>query len=162
NLFSYTCAFSIVAALGGARRTVSVDASLAALERGRAGFALAGIDLGREHLFVGEDAFSWLAKAAKKEPERFDVISVDPPSCSATKKRRFVAESDYGELVALAAALVAPGGRIVACCNHRGMSRQKLRRLVHDGARAARREVVQLKDLPDAPDFPAVGGRDPH
>lgn len=161
NLFAYTCAFSVVAALGGAKRTVSVDASLAALERGRRGFELAGLELGRDHVFVGEDAFTWLVKSAKKE-ERFDLVILDPPSYSSTKKRRFVAESDYDELVALAAAVVAPGGRILACCNHRGMARQKLRRLVHEGARAAKREVVQLKDLPDAPDFPGAAGRDPH
>lgn len=162
NLFSYTCAFSIVAALGGARRTVSVDASLAALERGRAGFALAGLAIGRDHAFVAEDAFTWLVKTAKKSEERFDLVILDPPSYSSTKKRRFVAESDYDELVALAAALVAPNGRILACCNLRAMPRQKLRRLVHEGAREAKREVVQLKDMPDAPDFPGVGGRDPH
>lgn len=161
NLFSYTCAFSVVAALGGAARTVSVDASLAALERGRAGFALAGVALGGEHTFVGEDAFAWLARTAKRD-ERFDLVILDPPSYSSTKKRRFVAESDYDELVALAAAVVAPGGRVLACCNHRGMARQRLRRLVHEGARAAGREVVQLKDLPDAPDFPGARGRDPH
>lgn len=162
NLFSYTCAFSIVAALGGAKRTVSVDASLAALERGRAGFGLAGLVLGAEHVFVGEDAFTWLAKTKKKGVELFDLIVLDPPSYSSTKKRRFVAESDYDELVSLAAAVVAPGGRILACSNHRAMARQKLRRLVHEGARAAHRGVVQLKDLPDAPDFPGVLGRDPH
>jgi 23S rRNA (cytosine1962-C5)-methyltransferase len=186
NLFSYTCAFSVVAALGGARRTVSVDASLAALERGRKGFELAGLTLGREHSFAGEDVFTWLAKAGKRARERvsasshervpggeaasasaekqelFDFVIVDPPSYSSTKKRRFVAESDYDELITLVAAIVAPGGRILACCNHRGMARQKLRRLVHEGARAAKREVLQLKDLPDAPDFPGVGGRDPH
>lgn len=161
NLFSYTCGFSIAAAAGGAEGTVSVDASLSALERGRAGFALAGVSIGRAHAFAGEDAFSWLVKAAKKG-ERFDLVVVDPPSYSSTKKRRFVAESDYDDLVALAVAIAAPGGRILACCNHRGMGRQKLRRLVFEGARAAGREVVQLKDLPDAPDFPGVGGRDPH
>ncbi|MDF2696377.1 MAG: ribosomal large subunit pseudouridine synthase, partial [Labilithrix sp.] len=83
NLFSYTCAFSVAAALGGARRTVSVDASLAALERGRKGFELAGLALGREHSFVGEDAFTWLAKSAKKD-ERFDLVILDPPSYSST------------------------------------------------------------------------------
>src|SRR5207244_4288958 len=91
-----------------------------------------------------------------------DLAIVDPPSYSSTKKRRFVVESDYGDLVARTAAVLAPGGKIVACCNHRGMPRAKLRRLVHEGARTAEREVVQLKDLPDAPDFPGVGRRDPH
>ena len=161
NLFAYTCAFSIVAAAGGARRTVSVDASMAALERGRAGFGIAGIPLGKDHTFVAEDAFAWLVRMAKKG-ERFDLVIVDPPSYSTTKKRRFVAESDYDELVALAAAVVVPGGRILACCNHRGMARAKLRRLVHEGARAAKRAVVQLKDMPDSPEFPAPGGADPH
>jgi 23S rRNA (cytosine1962-C5)-methyltransferase len=161
NLFSYTCAFSIVAAVGGAKRTVSVDASLAALERGRAGFTLAGIESPRDHELVADDAFHWLARMAKKD-DRFDLVILDPPSYSSTKKRRFVAESDYDELVALAAALVAPNGKILACVNHRGMARSKLRRLVHEGARAAKREVVQLKDLPNAPDFPGAGGRDPH
>jgi 23S rRNA (cytosine1962-C5)-methyltransferase len=162
NLFSYTCAFSIVAALGGAKSTVSVDASTSVLERGRAGFGLAKIELGDRHRFVADDVFAWLARLAKKKEERFDLIVVDPPSYSSTKKRRFVAESDYGDLIELAAAILAPGGRVVACCNHRGMPRTKLRRLIHEGARSAGREVVQLKDLPDAPDFPGPGGRDPH
>jgi len=39
NLFSYTCGFSVAAAVGGATKTLSVDASAAALERGRAGEA---------------------------------------------------------------------------------------------------------------------------
>jgi 23S rRNA (cytosine1962-C5)-methyltransferase len=161
NLFAYTCGFSIAAALGGASATVSVDASLAALERGRAGFTLAGAALGRDHAFVAEDAFAWLERA-KRKGERFDLVVLDPPSYSSTKKRRFVAESDYGDLVALAAAIVDDGGRILACCNHRGMSRARLRRLVHEGARAAGREVRQLKDMPDAPDFPGPFGREPY
>jgi len=170
NLFSYTCAFSIVAAVGGAVRTASVDASLAALERGREGFLLAGtgdVRSNKRHRFVGEDVFSWLAKTAKKaiagdDESLFDLVIVDPPSYSSTKKRRFVAESDYGELIAMAAAIVAPRGQILACCNHRGMHRQKLRRLIHEGAREAKREVAQLKDMPDGEDFPGALGRDPH
>jgi 23S rRNA (cytosine1962-C5)-methyltransferase len=165
NLFAYTCAFSVAAARGGAKQTVSVDASLLALERGREGFAAAGIPLTRSgdsgHVFVGEDAFAWLARAAKKG-ERFDIVVLDPPSYSSTKKRRFVAETDYGELVALACAIAAPGARILACCNHRKLARAKLRRLIHEGVREAKREVVQLKDLPDAPDFPPALGRDVH
>jgi 23S rRNA (cytosine1962-C5)-methyltransferase len=162
NLFAYTCGFSIVAALGGARSSVSVDASLAALERGRAGFEVAGLEVGKDHAFVAEDVFAWLAREARRKGERFDLAVVDPPSYSSTKKRRFVVESDYGELVAATAEVIAPGGRIVACCNHRGMARAKLRRLVHEGAKAAGREIAQLKDLPDAPDFPGTGRRDPH
>lgn len=161
NLFSYTCAFSIVAGVGGAARTVSVDASMAALERGRQGFGLAGIALGTAHSFVAEDAFAWLARMAGKK-DRFDLVVLDPPSYSSTKKRRFVAESDYDELVELAAKVVAPGGRILASCNHRGLSRSKLRRMVGQGIRAAGRDAVQIKDLPETSDFPPPPGREPH
>ena len=161
NLFSYTCAFSIVAALGSASTTVSVDASALALERGRKGFEVAGIPLDSSHRFVAEDAFAWLARAATKN-ERFDLVILDPPSYSSTKKRRFVAESDYDDLVALAMAVLAPRGRLLASCNHRGLSRAKLRRLVAQGARSAGRELAQLKDLPDGPDFPPAPGREAH
>jgi 23S rRNA (cytosine1962-C5)-methyltransferase len=162
NLFAYTCGFTVAAALGGAAGTVSVDVSVAALERGRANLAGAGAALD-PHAFVAEDVFAWLARArgaAKKE--RFDLIVLDPPSYSSTKKRRFVAESDYGDLVAEALAVLAPGGKILACCNHRGITRTRFRRLVSEGARAARREVAQLKDLRPGVDFPPQPGRDPH
>lgn len=165
NLFSYTCAFSVAAVLGGAARTVSVDASVLALERGRSNFEAAGVALGTgpgaAHTFVAEDVFAWLARAATKK-ERFDVVIVDPPSYSSTKKRRFVAESDYDDLVALAARVLAPRGKLVACCNHRGLARAKLRRFVAQGMHAEKRELSQLKDLPDAPDFPPPLGREPH
>lgn len=166
NLFSYTCAFSVAAALGGAARTVSVDASVQALERGRGNFEAAGVALGGSgpsaaHSFVAEDVFAWLARAATKK-ERFDLVIVDPPSYSSTKKRRFVAESDYGDLVAMAAKVMSPRGRLVACCNHRGLARVKLRRFVAQGVKGAGHELSQLKDLPDAPDFPPPLGREPH
>ncbi len=166
NLFSYTCAFSVVAGLGGAVRTVSVDASVTALEWGRTNFEGAGITLARGpdavHTFVAEDVFAWLARAATKN-ERFDLVIVDPPSYSSTKKRRFVAESDYGDLVAMLAKVLAPQGKVVACCNHRGLSRSKLRRFVAQGMKGGGGvELSQLKDLPDAPDFPPPLGREPH
>ncbi len=166
NLFAYTCAFSVVAALGGAAKTVSIDASLVALERGRANFEAAGIALtgagaGAAHTFVAEDVFAWLARAATKS-DRFDLVVVDPPSYSSTKKRRFVAESDYDDLVAMVARVLAPGGKVVACCNHRGLMRGKLRRMVAQGMKSAGRELSQLKDLPDGSDFPPPLGREPH
>ncbi len=158
NLFAYTCAFSIAAARGGAVRTVSVDASVTALERGREGFARANLARGAEHAFVAEDAFAWLRRAGKGS-ERFDLVLLDPPSYSSTKKRRFVAKTDYAGLAAEAMALVAPGGVLLACANHRGISQGRFRKMLHDAARAAKREVIQAKDLGAPVDFPvAMGG----
>jgi 23S rRNA (cytosine1962-C5)-methyltransferase len=160
NLFAYTCAFTVAAALGGARRTVSVDVSLAALERGRGNLAHAGVS-GGDHAFAADDAFSWLARAVRRG-ERFDLIVLDPPSYSSTKRGRFVADSDYGELAAQALSVLAPGGRLLACTNHRGISPGRFRRILFDAGRFAGCEVSQVKDLPGSLDYPVPPGAEPH
>ena len=113
------------------------------------------------HAFVAEDVFAWLARAATKK-ERFDVVIVDPPSYSSTKKRRFVAESDYDDLVAMAARVLAPRGKLVACCNHRGSRARSCAASSPRACKREKRELAQLKDLPDVPDFPPPLGREPH
>jgi 23S rRNA (cytosine1962-C5)-methyltransferase len=160
NLFAYTCAFTVAAALGGAKRTVSVDASAAALERGRENLAYAGV-AGKDHSFAADDAFSWLARAGRRG-DRFDLIVLDPPSYSSTKRGRFVADTDYAEVAAQALALLAPGGRLLACTNHRGISPSRFRRILFDAGRVAGCELAQVKDLPTAPDYPVPPGGEPH
>ncbi|MGH7270523.1 MAG: class I SAM-dependent rRNA methyltransferase, partial [Polyangiaceae bacterium] len=157
NLFAYTCGFSVVAALGGATRTVSVDASAAALERGRANMDRAGAAAGGDHTFVAMDAFAWLARAARRG-DRYGLVIVDPPSYSTTKRGRFVAESDYVDLAAAALGVVLPWGKLLACTNHRGISPARFRRIVFDAARSAKRDVLQVKDLAGGTDFPATAG----
>jgi 23S rRNA (cytosine1962-C5)-methyltransferase len=161
NLFAYTCAFSAVAARGGAWRTISVDASVTALERGRDNLRAAGVLDAAEHLFVAEDVFAWLAAAARRR-ERHDLVILDPPSYSSTKKRRFVAETDYADLAAAALAIVRPGGKLLACVNHRGISPAKFRRAVFDAGRKAKVELAQVKDLPTPGDFPLPPGESSH
>jgi 23S rRNA (cytosine1962-C5)-methyltransferase len=161
NLFAYTCAFSVAAALGGAARTVSVDASVAALERGRANMVHAGVTPLDAHAFVADDAFAWLARAAR-HGERFDLVVLDPPSYSTTKRGRFVADSDYAGLAAAALAILAPSGKLLACTNHRGITPSRFRRILFDAARDAKRDVVQVKDLPEPPDFPVTPEGGPH
>jgi 23S rRNA (cytosine1962-C5)-methyltransferase len=161
NLFAYTCAFSVAAAVGGAWRTISIDVSSAALERGRENMREASMLDRADHAFVAEDSFAWLARA-KAKAERHDLVIVDPPSYSSTKKRRFVAETDYAELASLALAILRPGGRLLACLNHRGVTRAKFRKALHNAARIAGREIAQLKDLPDPSDFPPAIGAEVH
>lgn len=159
NLFSYTCAFTVAAVLGGATASTSVDASPSALERGRANLLGVSADLAR-HALVADDAFAWLGRAARKG-ERFDLVVLDPPSYSKSRARRFVADSDYGELAAAALALLAPGGAMLACTNHRGISTDRFRKVLRRAAEQAKRPVAQLKDLAAPPDFPVAFGADP-
>jgi|HubBroStandDraft_1064217.scaffolds.fasta_scaffold02525_7 23S rRNA (cytosine1962-C5)-methyltransferase len=161
NLFSYTCAFSVAAAQGGAASTVSVDASVNALARGRANFERAGLLEKGVHTLVADDAFRWMARAARRG-DTFDLIIVDPPSYSTTRQGRFVAQDDYSALAAAALRLLAPGGRLLACTNHRGISTHRFRRMLFDACRSAKREAAQVKDLQAQSDFPVPAGGEAH
>jgi len=156
NLFSYTSSFSVAAALGGARRVVSVDLGQRVLELGRENFRLNRLDPAR-HAFEQADALAWLARA-RREKQRFDLIVLDPPSF-ATKVEGSAWNVVKGYAVAAerALALLAPGGRLLAITNHRKTSLGRLRRTLRDAAARAGVSVAQLKDLPpvfDCPDGP--------
>lgn len=103
NLFSYTCTASVQAALGGAKSVVSVDLSANYLDWGRANFALNGLDLSAfyeqspKYQFIAADVFEWI----KENTERFDVIFIDPPTFSNSKKFKgtFDVQRDHVALI---------------------------------------------------------------
>jgi 23S rRNA (cytosine1962-C5)-methyltransferase len=159
NLFAYTCGFTVAAAAGGARATVSVDASKAAIGWGRENLRQNAL-LTPIHTLIDDDALVWL-KLAGKRSERYDLIVLDPPSYATTKTSRFSASDDYPELAARALAVLAPGGRMLACTNHRGIPVRKFRKQLHEAGRIAGRAIVQIKDLAPAVDFPPPMGSDP-
>lgn len=160
NLFAYTGAFTVAAVAGGARSSVTVDVSAGAMAWARENLDAAGADPA-QHRLVEADALVWLERLAPRE-EPFDLVLLDPPSFATTKKSRFSAEGDYRKVAALTFRVLAPGGRLLACTNHRGILRAKFRRFLHEAARDAGRDVVQMKDLPDPDDFPPEPGREPH
>lgn len=118
NGFSYTGGFSVCAALGGAKRVVSVDRAGPALAAARRNFALNGLDPAA-HGFFTDDAFTHLA-AAVARGERHDLVIVDPPSFAPTEKAVPTALAAYRDLHRLALELVAPGGLLCAasCSSH--------------------------------------------
>jgi 23S rRNA (cytosine1962-C5)-methyltransferase len=158
NLFAYTGSFSVVALLGGASSVTSVDVSRTALAWADRNVARVG-GTGR-HRSVADDAFSVLKQLAQRG-ERFDVVILDPPSYSTTKRGRFRAKADYPALCAAALEVLADTGTLLACINHHGVSRSALRRFVQMAARTAGRSARILRDLPTASDFPAEPGREP-
>ena len=152
NLFSYTCSFSVAAALGGASEVVSVDLSGRALERGRRNFELNGLDAST-HRFFKEDAVKWLSRAARRG-ERFRVVVLDPPSFSTVGKGTFSVARRYGEVAALALALVEPEGHLLAVTNHTRTSLEALRKILHRAAQQAGRTLVSLRDASSGIDCP--------
>lgn len=160
NLFAYTGAFTVAAVAGGARSSRTIDVSPGVIAWARQNLEGVGADPAL-HVALEADALPWLKVAATKG-ERFDLVLLDPPSFATTKKSRFSAEDDYRATAAAALRVLAPGGRLLACTNHRGIPKLKFRRFLHEAARDAGVTVVQVKDLPDPVDFPAEPGSEPH
>jgi len=77
NLFCYTGAASVHAAVGGAASTTSVDLSATYLQWASDNLALNDCS-GREHRLVQADALRWL----EAERSRYDLVFCDPPTFS--------------------------------------------------------------------------------
>ncbi|WP_373740255.1 class I SAM-dependent methyltransferase [Neisseria sp.] len=84
NLFSYTGSFTVYAATGGAAASETVDLSNTYLDWARRNFALNGIDP-TQHQIIRTDVFQYL-QTAFEAGKRFDLIVMDPPSFSNSKK----------------------------------------------------------------------------
>ncbi|QDE70093.1 SAM-dependent methyltransferase [Myxococcus xanthus] len=160
NLFSYTCAFGVVAMAGGAKRALNLDASRRVLEWGEENARLNGQTVDR-YDYVAGDVFDWLKRLAKKG-ESFDIVISDPPSFSTTRSGRFSAARDYARLAEAAARVVSPGGQLVACCNHAGLPARRFEAMVLEGVTQAGRQGKSLGSLgPSALDFPPPPGEEP-
>ena len=115
NCFAYTCSFSVAAAAAGAK-TVSVDLSRKSLDRGRENFALNSLSTAG-HRFLADDVFTVLPRLARKG-ETFDMIILDPPTFSQSKRgKAFQVERDLEKLVGLALEVATRDARILISTN---------------------------------------------
>jgi 23S rRNA (cytosine1962-C5)-methyltransferase len=152
NCFAYTCAFSVCAALGGARAT-SLDLSKKYLDWGRRNFELNGLDPSA-HDFIFGDVFDWLRRLGKKG-RQFDCVLLDPPTFSRSKEHGdFRAERDYGTLAASAAAVLKPGGTLFASTNAARLEPEVFLGQIRAALAGVGRRVVQEHSVPQPPDFP--------
>jgi 23S rRNA (guanine2445-N2)-methyltransferase / 23S rRNA (guanine2069-N7)-methyltransferase len=121
NLFCYTGSFSVYAAAGGARETVSVDLSNTYLDWTRRNLQANGFDDDRRHAVVRDEARAFLEHRARRGEAPFDLVIADPPTFSRSAKSDapWDVERDHAELLNLVAANLTPGGVVFFSTNFR-------------------------------------------
>jgi 23S rRNA (guanine2445-N2)-methyltransferase / 23S rRNA (guanine2069-N7)-methyltransferase len=118
NLFCYTGSATVYAAAGGARSTTSVDLSNTYLEWTHENLLLNGFS-DPKHELVRADCLQWLESQAVWGP-RFDLIFVDPPTFSNSKRMDGVldVQRDHAAMIRRSLKLLRPGGRLIFSTNY--------------------------------------------
>ena len=146
NMFSYTAAFSVAAAMGGASQTTSVDLAKRSRELSQAHFQANGISTD-DHRFIVMDVFEYF-KYAKRKALTYDVIVLDPPSFARNKKQTFSVAKDYHKLISQSLEILNPGGIIIASTNAANVSRQKFTEQIDKGFAGRSYQILNKYGLP--------------
>lgn len=121
NLFAYTGSATVHAAIGGAESSITVDMSNTYLDWARRNFHLNDIS-DDKHQLIRANCTDWLAQQAQaKHKLLFDLIFLDPPTFSNSKKMDeiFDIQKDHISLIRNSVALLAPGGTLYFSTNFR-------------------------------------------
>ena len=117
NLFAYTGSATVYAGLGGAKSTTTVDMSRTYLEWADRNLKQNGLT-GKKHRLIQADCLLYLSQA----DEQFDLIFIDPPTFSNSKRMNdtFDVQRDHLKLMADLKRLLRPNGTIIFSNNKRG------------------------------------------
>ncbi len=117
NLFCYTGSFSVHAASGGAKCIDSVDLSKTYLSWAAKNFELNNLRDKARHHIINEDVFTFL----KKTSSTWDIIVLDPPTFSNSKKTETVLDvnRDYADCIKLCIKCLTKDGILYFSTNSR-------------------------------------------
>ena len=152
NCFAYSGGFSVSALLAGASHVTSVDSSGPALQLAQANIVHNGIDTTR-HTMVEANVFH-LLREWQQQPQRFDVIILDPPKFADTKAQVQKAARAYKDLALQAVKLLNPNGLLVNFSCSGGMDLSLFQKITADAFLDAgcNGEIIQY--LHQGPDHP--------
>lgn len=148
NTFSYTGAFSVAAALGGAKETTSVDLAKRSLAKTIEQFSVNGIDYEAQNIKV-MDVFDYF-KYAVRHNMKYDLVVLDPPSFARSKKMTFSTAKDYPKLLMDAIAITEKNGIIVASTNNASFGMKKFKTFIDKAFKDSntRYKIVEQSSLP--------------
>lgn len=146
NLFSYSGAFGIYAAAGGATSVTHVDVSAKAIDLARENQSLNGV----EGELVVADAFQYV----RQHRERYDLLICDPPAFSKSRGDIERAARGYKDVNLHALRMIEPGGRMMtfSCSGH--MSIDLFQKVIFAASLDAGRRVSFVRRLTAGPDHP--------
>ncbi|HIK80340.1 MAG TPA: 23S rRNA (guanine(2445)-N(2))/(guanine(2069)-N(7))-methyltransferase, partial [Porticoccaceae bacterium] len=123
NLFCYTAAASVQAALAGASSSLSIDMSNTYLDWAQRNFDLNSLRSSK-HTLLRADCLKWL----EADTEQYDVIFLDPPTFSNSKKMDSVLDiqRDHGDIIRATMAKLAPEGTLIFSNNFRKFKMDEL------------------------------------
>ena len=128
NLFSYTCAFSLAAVLGGASKVSNIDMSKGALSTGRVNHHLNDLEM-RGISFHPYNILKSFSRIKKKGP--YDLIIIDPPTF---QKGSFEATKDYVKLITKLPQIASQKCTLLACLNSPDLDSEFIIKLVKEFA----------------------------
>jgi 23S rRNA (cytosine1962-C5)-methyltransferase len=152
DVFTNDGGFALNALHGGAKSAIMVDISEETLKRAERNAELNGFG---NFSLVSADAFSLLQRMIE-EKERFDVVILDPPSFTKSRKNLPTALKAYKKLNKLGLELVKPGGFLAtASCSHH-VSEEDFLATIHQAALGTGKQLRMIYRNAQPPDHPVL------
>ena len=153
DCFTHTGSFALNAGIAGAKHVTGVDAAELGIEQARENARLNGLEDRVE--FVCADVFDLLPKL-EEEGKQYDVVILDPPAFTKSRKTIKNATKGYREINMRGMKLVKPGGYLATCsCSH-FMDYELFTKTIHQAAQNVHKRVRQVEYRTQAPDHPIL------
>jgi 23S rRNA (cytosine1962-C5)-methyltransferase len=156
NLFSYTGAFSVSCAAGGASHVTSVDIAAPAIEAAGRNVLHNALPPAL-HEGVAQDVFEFL-EAAQRAGKRWDLVIADPPSFASSRAELFGALRAYKKLHAASLSVLTPGGLYAGASCTAQVSPDAFRQTLAEGAARAGQRLTVVHEASHAVDHPYAAG----
>ncbi|RYU59944.1 class I SAM-dependent rRNA methyltransferase [Methylolobus aquaticus] len=151
DLFSYSGAWGVQAAVSGAEHVDCVDSSGPALALARDNAALNSVE--DRMRFIESDVFEFL-RHAREDRRRYDLILLDPPALIKRKRDLKAGTEAYRRLNQLALQALNSGGVLVSASCSYHLSRASLSDMLRGLTRHLDRHAVFLWQGGQGPDHP--------
>ncbi|MBO4501789.1 MAG: class I SAM-dependent rRNA methyltransferase [Clostridia bacterium] len=154
DCFTHTGSFALNAVKGGAEHVTAVDVSETALECARANAELNGMTNKMD--FVCADVFDYLPSLAETKRKDYDLIILDPPAFTKSRRTVISAGHGYREINFRAMKLLPRGGYLAtASCSH-FMEEKLFIKAVASAAEEAGVALKQIESRAQSPDHPVL------